>query len=311
MAQQVNLAQIDLNLLVALDALLAEESVTRAGERLSLSQPAMSGSLARLRALLGDELLVRTGRTMTLTPFAESLREPVRDILRQIEQALVARPAFDPKTDSRSFTIYASDYMTMVLVRPLLEALATEAPGVSVYVVPQFESLPAHLVRDGIDLVFTIGEHEAAEQFASQHVLTDRFVCVAWKDHPEVRGALTREQLGELPYLAFRQAGVPSIVDAHLDEIGVQRNVHATVESFALGPFLLRGTRMVTFLQERLCRAIGDAADIAIVDSPLELPPLVETMYWHPRATSDPAHHWLRRRIAALAKGFLMRDMWL
>jgi LysR family nod box-dependent transcriptional activator len=298
--QRVNLTQIDLNLLVALDALLAEESVTRAGERLSLSQPAMSGSLARLRGLLGDELLVRTGRTMTLTRFGESLREPVRDILRQIEQALVARPAFDPATDSRSFTVYASDYMTMVLVRPLLEALASEAPNVSVYVIPHFESLAAHLVRDGVDLVFSTGEHEGAEQFASQRVLSDRFVAVAWKGHPDVRGKLTRRQLRDLPYLAFRQAGVPSIVEAHLDAIELPRRVHATVESFALGPFLLRGTRMVTFLQERLCRAIGDAADIAILGSPLKLPPLVETMYWHPRATSDPAHRWLRERIVAL-----------
>jgi LysR family nod box-dependent transcriptional activator len=301
MAEQVNLAQIDLNLLVALDALLAEGSVTRAGERLSLSQPAMSGSLGRLRVLLGDELLVRTGRTMTLTRFAETLREPVRDILRQIEQALVARPAFDPAVDSRTFSMFASDYMTMVLVRPLLEALATEAPNVSVYVIPRFESLPAHLARDGIDLVFLTGEHEGADQFASEPILSDRFVAVAWNAHPELRGALTLEQLVELPYLAFRQAGVPSIVDAHLDRLGIRRHIHATVESFALGPFLLRGTRMVAFLQERLCEAIGDAADIAIVDPPLELPTLDETMYWHPRATSDPAHRWLRERILALA----------
>src|SRR5882724_1587723 len=150
--ERVNLAQIDLNLLVALDALLSEESVTRAGERLSLSQPAVSGSLARLRKMLGDDLLVRTGRTMTLTRFAETLREPVRDILRHIEQALVARPAFDPAADSRPFTVYASDYTTMVLIRPLLEALASEAPEVSIYVIPHFESLTSHLVRDGVDL---------------------------------------------------------------------------------------------------------------------------------------------------------------
>jgi DNA-binding transcriptional LysR family regulator len=124
---------------------------------------------------------------------------------------------------------------------------------------------------------------------------------VVWAGHPEVGDRLTREQLARLPYLSFRQGELRSVVDLQLDERGLGRPADALFESFVLGAFLLRGTRLVTFLQERLARELRAAAAVRIVEPPVALAPLVERMSWHPRATNDPAHRWLRERIATLA----------
>jgi LysR family nod box-dependent transcriptional activator len=297
------LATVDLNLLVALDALLSERSVTRAGERLSLSQPAASHALSRLRVLFDDELLVRSGRAMTPTRFAESLREPVRAVLAQIEQTLVARPAFDPAVDARAFRLFANDYVTIVLLAPLLRALADEAPGVRLEVVSGFTSLPSLLHDDGLDLVIAAGDFADAAELPVTTLFEDRFVVAAGDGLAGELGArLTARQLAELPYLVYRQGGAQSRADLQLDALGVARNPVVTVESFALVPHLLRGTRMVTMLQERLVGALGLRADgLLTARPPVRLAPIVERMYWHPRSAQDPAHRWLRGRLVALA----------
>src|SRR4051812_45004924 len=133
----MNLRNVDLNLLVVLDALLAERNVSRAGRRLGLSQPAASSSLARLRKMFGDPLLVRQGREFTLTAEAERLVQPVREILNLVERTIEQRPEFDPSTDRRTFSISASDYATLVLLSPFVRAAAAEAPGVTIHVLPR------------------------------------------------------------------------------------------------------------------------------------------------------------------------------
>jgi DNA-binding transcriptional LysR family regulator len=297
------LASVDLNLLVALDALLSERSVTRAGERLSLSQPAASHALSRLRVLFDDELLVRSGRTMTPTRFALTLREPVRAVLAQIEQTLVARPAFDPATDERAFRLFANDYVTIVLLAPLLRALAAEAPGVRLEVVSAFTSLPGLLHDDGLDLVIAAGDLPGAGEVPSATLFHDRFVVAAGDGLAgELGERLTTRQLADLPYLVYRQGGAQSRADLQLDALGVARNPVVTVESFVLVPHLLRGTRMVTMLQERLIDALGlRAGGLLVARPPVRLAPIVERLYWHPRSAGDPAHRWLRERLVALA----------
>jgi LysR family nod box-dependent transcriptional activator len=298
------LASVDLNLLVALDALLSERSVTRAGARLSLSQPATSHALARLRVLFDDELLVRSGRTMTLTGFAQALREPVRAVLAQIEQTLATRPAFDPATDERAFRVFANDYVTIVLLAPLLRALATEAPGVRLEVVSNFSSLRGLLHDDGLDLVIAAGEFPAAAELPGQTLFADRFVVAAGDGLAgELGPRLTRRQLAELPYLVYRQGGAQSHADLQLDALGVPRNPVVTVESFVLVPHLLRGTRMITMLQQRLIAALGQTGGTGLLHArpPVALAPITERMYWHPRAAGDPAHRWLRERLVAVA----------
>ena len=154
----MSLAGVDLNLLVALDALLAERSVTRAAERVGLSQPGMSNTLARLRKLFGDPLLVREGMALVPTPRGEALREPVREALGLIQQALAGRPGFDPARDRATFTVSCSDYSLLMLIGPLVRRLAAAAPGLTIQVLPRVADA-VRLLRDGgADLVIEPAE---------------------------------------------------------------------------------------------------------------------------------------------------------
>ncbi|HEX3978899.1 MAG TPA: LysR family transcriptional regulator [Solirubrobacteraceae bacterium] len=296
-----DLAGVDLNLLVALDALLSEGSVTRAGERLSLSQPAMSAALGRLRRQLGDELLVRSGQSMEPTGFALSLREPVREVLAEISRVLAARPVFDPAVDARHFRVFANDYVTAVLLAPLMRELVVDAPGISLETVSAFRSLDAHLRDDRLDLVLAAGSFHGAERFPSEPLFDDRFVCVAGDRVTGLGQRLTKAQLSVLPYISYRQGGATSYADIELDRAGLERRPALTVESFVLVPRLLRGTHMITMLQRRLLAAL-DVSGLQTARPPVRLGPLRERMYWHPRSTGDPAHEWLRERVASVAQ---------
>jgi DNA-binding transcriptional LysR family regulator len=302
-AQPVNLHGIDLNLLVALDALLAERNVTRAGHRLSLSQPAMSAALARLRRLLDDPLLVRSGRVLQPTPFADSLADPVRDILTRVEQALAHRLRFDPACDARTFAVVASDYATVILLRPLFERLADLAPQVRVAVAPFSPEFEGELRRDEADLLVVPREVAGGKltDFPSQTLFTDRFVCAVWRDHPAVGKDITVEQLGALPYLTYGAGSLSSFVDTQLDSLGITRQVEVTTQGFVIAPFLLRGTRFFAMVQERLGREVAEAAGIRLLEPPVDLRPITEAMFWHPRHDSDPAHLWLRGQLADVA----------
>jgi DNA-binding transcriptional LysR family regulator len=302
-AQPVNLHGIDLNLLVALDALLAERNVTRAGHRLSLSQPAMSAALARLRRLLDDPLLVRSGRVLQPTPFADSLADPVRDILTRVEQALAHRWRFDPACDARTFAVVASDYATVILLRPLFERLADLAPQVRVAVAPFSPEFEGELRRDEADLLVVPREVAGGKltDFPCQTLFTDRFVCAVWRDHPAVGKDITVEQLGALPYLTYGAGSLSSFVDTQLDSLGITRQVEVTTQGFVIAPFLLRGTRFFAMVQERLGREVAEAAGIRLLEPPVDLRPITEAMFWHPRHDSDPAHLWLRGQLADVA----------
>ncbi|HEX3688314.1 MAG TPA: LysR family transcriptional regulator [Solirubrobacteraceae bacterium] len=301
-----DLAGVDLNLLVALDALLSEGSVTRAGERLSLSQPAMSAALGRLRRQLGDELLVRSGQAMEPTGFALSLREPVGEVLAEISRVLAARPAFDPARDARHFRVFANDYVSAVLLAPLMRGLIVDAPGISLETVSAFRSLDGHLRDDRLDLVLAAGSFQGAERFPSAPLFSDGFVCVAGDRVTGLGERLTRAQLAALPYISYRQGGATSYADIELDRAGLTRRTALTVEGFVLVPGLLRGTHMIAMLQRRLLAALH-VSGLQTARPPVRLAPLRERMYWHARATGDPAHEWLRERLlgvaAALGRG--------
>lgn len=296
------LRRVDLNLLVALDALLTERNVTRAGTRLSLSQPAMSAALGRLRKLFGDQLLVRSGQRLEPTPFAEALAEPVREILTSVERTLARRLRFDPASDARTFSVIASDYATMILLRPLFEHLAEDAPAVRVAVAPLDPDFQDRLRADEVDLL--IVPREVAEQVTdlpSETLFTDRFVCALWHGHPSVGESITVEQLSSLPYLTYGAGALSSFVDIQLDALGVSRQVEVTTQSFVTAPFLLRGTRFVAMVQERLATQVAQAAGIRLLEPPVNLRPITEAMFWHPRHDNDPAHRWLRTQVAKLA----------
>lgn len=302
----MDLTRVDLNLLVALDALLAERHVTRAGLRLHLSQSATSAALRRLRRVFDDPLLVAHGRELQLTPLARALAEPVREVLARIEQLTDNNDSLRSGLSGRSFTILSSEYIALILLRPLLGNLADLAPGIRINLEPLPDDFRDRLHKDDVDLVIVPDHSRTAQgvrQFPHEVVLRDRYVAVVWQGHPQVGDSLTREQFSRLPYLDYvvrRGEHAGSLLSSELDAQDVPYTVHATTTSYALLPFLLRETRMVAFAPELLAAELAEAARIRVLESPVPLPPLVESMYWHQRRdTTDPAHTWLRRQVLA------------
>jgi|SRR5579864_36999 len=297
------LRRFDLNLLVALHALLYFRNVTRAAEHVGLSQPAMSRELSQLRQVFGDELLVRVGREYRLTTLARELIEPLGQVIASIEGAVARRPSFDPAVETRSFSIGMTDYGLLLLLHPLLQRLGREAPHMTVHHHPT-EADPAEMLNAGrVDLVLEPREY-LAPGFPSQVLLEDRWMCAVWDGHPEIGDSLTRELFERLPRLAFGvgTTGPTSTAELHYQRLGVGGQVMTTVNSFALLPFLLRGTHQVTLIQERLAHRLQDATHIKLLEPPLPIPPLVVTMFWSGVNDADPAHAWLRATLADVAR---------
>jgi DNA-binding transcriptional LysR family regulator len=243
-------------------------------------------------------LLIRTGRVMRPTPLAEALQPRVRRIVAEIEDVVVSSTEFEPEHANRSFRILATDYASLVLVQPLMAALATEAPNVGIHLQPrEITEHAALLQRSEIDLAIIPREHAYAAGLPHETLFTDRFVAAVWRRNRDVKEPLTFSQLDRLPYLSYTVGPV----DALLRELGHPRAPDTLVESFVLGPLLLRGTRQITFVQERLARRLAATAELRQLEPPFESPTLVETMAWHPRSDNDPAHRWLRARLRAVA----------
>lgn len=294
----------DLNLLVALDALLREQSVTKAARRLSVGQPAMSASLARLRKLFNDPLLVRSGRTLVPTPLAASLTDPVRSLLDEVEDLLARRPDFDPATARRSFAVMATDYATFVFLRHVIGTVGGEAPGVQVRIRPLTHNFRHDLEHHEADLLILPREVDpGVSRHPHRTLFTERFVCVTWAGNREVGRRMTAETFCRLPHLAYAPEPLPSLAETALSALGVQRNIEVTAQSFVLAPFLVQGTRLVAVVHERVAQALAGVADARIWELPFDVQPVTEMMYWHARLETDAGHRWLRERIAAVAAG--------
>ena len=250
----MKLGGIDLNLLVALDALLSERSVTRAAQRVGLSQPGMSNALARLRVVLGDPLLVRDGAALVPTARAEALAGPVREALGLIRGAIEAPAAFDPARDRRSFRVSCSDYSVLMLIGPLVRGLAADAPGLAVEVIPRLPDAGQALDRGDVDLVIEPPEIMGRTDLTAVRLWDDRWMCCVWEGNTRVGermelGGYTA--LGHLIYSMGASGQPVALPDLHLARLGVQRRIEVSVESFLLAPFLLQGTDLVTLVPAR------------------------------------------------------------
>lgn len=293
-----DLQRVDLNLLVTFDVLMTERSVTRAAARMQLGQPAMSASLARLRRLFDDPLLVREGRTLVPTPVAESLIVPVRQALVLLEAALNQGSSFDATTEKRTFTILASDYVLVVLLRPLLANLRREAPDVRI-VVRALTDDYADLLRRGLfDLFIAPRELErSGVRMDSEDLFDDRLVCAVDAGNTEVGAVITEEQFLRLPYVGYQGEALPTSAQQQLHAMGIDRSVDVATQSFVATTLLLRDTPFFTIIHERLALSLGAQSGIRILAPPVEFAPLTEAMYWAPRHTDSPAHRWLRQRV--------------
>lgn len=298
----MNLRQFDLNLLVALDVLLTERNVTRAGERLFLSQPAVSGILARLRHAFQDELLVRVGRNLELTAFAADLAGPVHDCVRQIEDLLNLRRPFQPESALWSFRIAASDYVVFLLLGTLLKSLTERAPNISVRFMALEPGAGERLAAGELD--FAVLPAELEPSLPSADLFEDSWVCAVWSGNPHAGEQFTLEEFLATPHLSFRLAGPDhgSIAESYLAQLGFELKIVASTESFAAAPFLLRNTPFATLVPRRLGERLGPAADIRLVELPLAIPPLREKVIWSPRYTASPAHAWFREQLIEAAQ---------
>jgi DNA-binding transcriptional LysR family regulator len=296
----MNLRGFDLNLLVALDALLEERNVTRAAERLHLSQPAMSGMLSRLRHAFGDELLVRVGRNLEPTDFAAGIAARVHETVHELESLLDASRPFECATDNRAFQISASDYAVLVLFGAVMQRLGDLAPNMGAHFVRLDQDVGERLASGEIDFAVLPAEFEPS--LPSVALFDDSWVCAAWAGHPAVGERLTIEDFLRHPHLAFNVSGHASVADGYLASKGHERRIVASTESLATAPFLLRGTSLLTIVPRRLGERMQGGAEVRLLELPFEVPPLREKLAWNPRFTASPGHVWLRGQLIDVAQ---------
>jgi DNA-binding transcriptional LysR family regulator len=294
----------DLNLLLPLKVLLEEGNVTRAGQRLELSQPAMSAALARLRRRFDDELLARAGRDYELTPFARDLLPEVQHALRLMGAALNLEDEFDPATSSRTFRLAMSDYAIAVVHEPLVRLVEAEAPGVRLsigHLGPGVRESPTALIEHDA-LVAPLGIGFPGE---SRPFWRDRMVVLADRDNPRlVDGLLTLEDLATLPHAAASFGpGVLTPVDRAFGELGIERRIALQVYGFLPLPFVIEGTDMIAVVPEILAQIhVRPEGRLVIVEPPFDELVLAEGYWFAADRLSDPAHRWLFGRLDAVAE---------
>jgi DNA-binding transcriptional LysR family regulator len=299
-----SLSAVDLNLLVVLDAILTEGNVTRAAERVGMTQPAMSQALARLRRLFDDPLFVRTPRGMIATARASELAAPVRRALGEIDRALASSPSFDPRTARRAFTLATLDHGELVILLPLLQRLAAEAPGIDLRVRPlRFADLEEELESGAVDLAIGVLAPGDEPSLNGQKLFREHFVCMVRADHPEVGATLSLAEYVALDHALVSPRGRPgSLVDAELAKRGLERRVALVVPHFAVAPMIVARSDLVLTVPERIAHAFAAMLPLRTVPPPLELPGFDVVQLWHERRQQDRPHTWLRGLVLSVCR---------
>src|SRR5437773_838371 len=267
--------RLDLNLLVALDALLTELSITKAAERLNLSPSATSNALARLREYFDDELLVQVGRRMEPTPRAQGLQEAVRDVLVRVDSTIAIQPQFEPSKSDRVFRIFVSDYTQMVFVRHVLALASLERGEADLLIIPRGFLSPDH---------------------PQETLYTEDFVCVVWRDGALARGELTFERYLAAGHVVMQPPGNAgdSFEAWFVKRYGVTRRVAVTSYGFTALPVMVVGTDLIATVHARLAHALRAAWPIELRTPPLPITSMEQGLQWHKYRTQDPGLVWLR-----------------
>ncbi len=286
--------RLDLNLLVALDVLLTERSVSNAAERLYLSQSATSSALGRLRDYFGDHLLVLKGRTMELTPRAEDLVEPVRAVLEQIRSTIAVAPPFDPATSDRRITIMATDYATEVLFSRAARYFAREAPHMTFEIMPLADNVIDCLNRRTMDLLLTL-DVSVDSNHPRQALFEDEFVVVGFNRNPHLNAGITREAFVQLGHVAtiFGRTRLLSFPDWILSGQIPNRKIEFYSPTFLTIPSLVMGTERVALMPRRIAEKAAQHLPIRIVPSPISMPTVNMSGFWHPANDRDEAIRWV------------------
>lgn len=298
----MDLRRLDLNLLVVFDALMSERHVSRAADRIALSQPAMSNALSRLRATLDDPILVRTSRGMEPTPRALELHGPIHAALTEIQHTLSTPARFEPRSAQHHFVIGASDYMEFLVMPRLVKLLQEQAPGVDLSVRSLQLSQPETALDSGeIDLAFGYFPN-LPKRLREAHLFTEHLACAVRKDHPKVKSRLTLKQYVELPHLFVSTRRRSGVVDEALAKLGMARRISVSVPHFLVAPFIIVESDVIMTVNSRIAHTYARALPIRVLPPPLDLPDFPIGMVWHPRSEKDEAHAWLRARLVDICR---------
>lgn len=305
----MDLHGIDLNLLVAFDALIAERNVTRAGARVGRTQPAMSAALSRLRALLDDELFVRSPQGLQPTPRALDLAEPLGRALADIQRTLEFTQAFDPATSAATFSLGVSEHPTYVILPELVERLRSAAPAVTLRVRSFTARDDAVTLLDAgeVDLAIGVPATTSPGRILTNPLFTDQFVCIVRKGHPAASGPLTMDAFLGLSHLLVSPENERfGVVDAALAEQGLKRRLALTLPQMYAAPSLIARSEMIATVMSRVVAGSGQTDGLSILQPPLELPTVNFVMAWHRRNDAHPAQRWFRGSVAALTEDWVV-----
>jgi len=295
-----NLGRLDLNLLVAFDALLTERSVTRAAARVGLGQSAMSHNLARLRSLFGDELFTRGGDGMRPTPRAMALADPVRVTLAQIQAAVLQREAFDPATADRAFRIGLPDSIEVAVVPALIEHMQAAAPGVRLRLrSTNRTSILEELDSGGLDLGIGVFDHGQTHH-KRRHLYTDSFLCLFSTEQLELAPPISLQDYLRWPHVLTSQGEARGAVDGALAKHKLRRSIVMTTPGFMAVPFVVRRARVIATMPSRLARYFSEAFGLVTSPVPIDLPNFTISLLWHASFDHDPAHSWLRQTVTGV-----------
>jgi LysR family transcriptional regulator, nod-box dependent transcriptional activator len=305
----MQLNRFDLNLLIALDALLHEKNVTRAAERVFVSQPAMSAALQKLRDYFDDPLLVRVGRDMELTPRGLSLVEPVREALLRIQATLGTQPTFDPATVKRTFTVIVTDEAVSGIVPAALRRVAREAPGVQCHI-EQVSQTSLSRIEYGdadlclcLDILRLFGIRSLPDTLRVVELRPVRWVCLVCRDNTAVGEELTPAQFQAMPHVFARPPGHTAPVEELVRRLlSMDLEVRATAQSLLELPFLLPGTPFIATVPERIALLVGPILPLKKLALPFDALDSQEVLLWHKRNEPDPGHAWLRALFIEVAR---------
>ena len=297
----MNLDNFDIGLLVALDALLTEKSVTRAGERLHLSQPATSIILSRLRKYFGNELLVLTGRKMVLTPLAESLVQPVRSCLMQIQHTVASKTSFDPAASDRKFCLAVSDYVTAVLMPGVMQEAAREAPGIRFELVRLDENIEQKLEKGGIDFFVRPSVH-SLRMHPTEPLFEDTHTCVVWHDNSTIGDKISLDQFIKMGHIAVHFGTAKAIFEEWFPaQYGEIRNIEVVTQDFEAACRLVVGTNRIATVMSRIAQLCAENLPLRLIRPPCVIPKVTHCLQWHRYQDQDPGHIWLRHLLKQTA----------
>ncbi|WP_428152172.1 LysR family transcriptional regulator [Brevundimonas sp.] len=300
---------LDLNLLMALDVMLEERSVSAAGRRLFLSQSAASGALSRLREHFNDELLIPVGRRMAPTPFAEGLMEPLRDLMLRIDATVSPGQAFDPATTRRTFRIGCSDYITEVVISRLVPLIAERAPGAVLDVVAPGSDQPGSLDSGEVDILI-MPEFYMAPGHPYEPLYDERHVVVAWEGNTLLAdGRMDEERFRSLGHVVVRFARIraSSLAETWMDTHVPERRIELIAPAFIHVPRMLVGTQRIAITHERLARMQADVLPIRLFEPPFDIPPVREVVQSHRARRSDGGLRWMIDQIRDSVSGLARR----